>query len=242
MKKTTAVIASAMLLTSYNASADAIGVYAGAQVWNMAADGGHGKSSADYDYNYDDEVQNRFYISVEHPIPFIPNAKLAYSELKTDSNSIEQKSNFSDFIDGSSDIDFSYIDYTLYYEILDNDLVSLDLGVTAKDFEGDLDSAGDFGFNDESVDEIIPMLYASVKVGLPFTGLNAFAEGNFLSFDDTTFTDYQVGIQYELIDNMLIDVSLSAGYRVVNLDLDDVDNVNADIDFDGAFAGVEFHF
>ncbi len=242
MKKSTAIIASALMLTSYNASADALGVYAGAQVWNMASEGGHGSTNDHLQYDYSDDVQNSFYIAFEHPIPFLPNVRVAHNEVKTDAGDVIQQNDFNDFIEGRSDIDFTFVDYTLYYEILDNDLVSIDLGATVKDFEGDLLSDGDIGFLDESVDEIIPMLYANVSVGLPLTGLSFVAQGNFLSVDDSTFTDYQVGVAYALIDNLLIDVTLSAGYRVIDLELDDVDDVDADIDFDGAYAGVEFHF
>lgn len=86
------------------------------------------------------------------------------------------------------------------------------------------------------------MLYASTQVSIPGTGLSVFAEGNFLSIDDHTLLDYQAGIAYALIDNMLIDVTLQAGYRMVDLELDDLDDVYADLQFDGAFAGVEVHF
>ena len=86
------------------------------------------------------------------------------------------------------------------------------------------------------------MLYLSAEVAIPATGLSVFAEGNMLSIDDHTLTDYQVGIAYALIDNMIIDVNLQAGYRAVDLELDDLDDIYADLQFDGAFAGVEVHF
>ncbi|OUS26405.1 hypothetical protein A9Q98_10830 [Thalassotalea sp. 42_200_T64] len=226
MKKTAALIATAMMLTSTTAAADAIGVYVGAQVWDMATDGSHDVGVFQDEFRYDDETQARYYIELEHPIPFIPNAKIARSEL------MSQGTETSGF--GDTEIDLSYTDYTLYYELFDNDLFAFDFGITAKDLSGDID--------DDNLDEIVPMLYASAQVGLPLTGLSLFAEGNFLSLDDHTFADYQAGIAYALIDNMVIDVNLSVGYRAVTVDIDDLDGITADLDFDGAFAGVEVHF
>ncbi|MEW6999683.1 TIGR04219 family outer membrane beta-barrel protein [Colwelliaceae bacterium BS250] len=242
MNKSTALIASAMMLTSYTAAADTLfGVYAGAQGWDMAAEGSYGYQDEELNYRFEDETQSRFYIALEHPIPVIPNIKIAQSEISTCGFQSSDASSSSSADCSESEIDFNYTDYTLYYEIFDNGLFSFDLGVTAKDFEGDFIASNSFGFN-ESVDEIIPMLYVAAEVGIPATGLSVFAEGNFLSIDDSTLSDYQVGVAYALIDNMLIDVNLSAGYRVVSLELDDLDDVYADLEFDGAFAGVEVHF
>lgn len=238
MKKSAALIASAMLLTCGSANADTIlGVYAGVQGWDMAAEGSHGENNDLTEYNFDDETQGRFYVALEHPIPFIPNIKIAHSEIATQGLETDNEF-FNSFITEGSDIDFSYTDYTLYYEIFDNGLFSFDIGITAKDFEGELLTTDTF----DSVEEIIPMVYASTQVSIPGTGLSVFAEGNFLSIDDHTLLDYQAGIAYALIDNMLIDVTLQAGYRMVDLELDDLDDVYADLQFDGAFAGVEVHF
>ena len=95
---------------------------------------------------------------------------------------------------------------------------------------------------DLSVTEIIPMLYVSAIVALPGTGLDVFANGNLLSIDDHTIYDYQVGLSYELIDNLAIDVNLTAGYRAVKLEIEDIDDLYTDIEFKGVFAGVVVHF
>lgn len=240
MKKTAALIASAMLLTSTTAAADAIGVYVGAQGWDMAAEGSHGENNELVEYNFKDESQARFYIAFEHPVPFIPNIKISHSELMT--KGLQSDDEVVCNVVCGSEVDFTYTDYTLYYELFDNGLFSFDFGLTAKDFEGDLDTIDNGGPVSDAVEEIIPMFYASAQVSLPGTGLSVFAEGNFLSIDDHTLADYQAGVSYALIDNMIIDVNLSAGYRMVDLELDDLDGVYADLEFDGAFAGVEVHF
>ena len=51
-----------------------------------------------------------------------------------------------------------------------------------------------------------------------------------------------LGVAYALLDNLAVDLRLKLGYRAINLRLDDIDNLYADLDFKGAFAGIELHF
>ena len=46
------------------------------------------------------------------------------------------------------------------------------------------------------------MAYVSTIIGLPLTGLNVFAEANFISYDDQTIYDAQIGVSYALLDNV----------------------------------------
>ena len=100
------------------------------------------------------------------------------------------------------------------------------------------------GMSEESVDfnGIIPMAYGAVQFGLPFTGLSAFAEGQLLAIGDSKIQDYQVGVAWEFIDNMAVDVAVKAGYRAMLLELDDVDDIYTDVEVDGFFAGLQVHF
>ncbi|WP_068544249.1 TIGR04219 family outer membrane beta-barrel protein [Thalassotalea crassostreae] len=236
MNKTAALISSLMLLTSTSAAADTLfGVYVGAQGWDMAASGSHGetKDFQDNQYSFEDETLGRFYIELEHPVPFIPNLKVAHSELTTSGMLIDNAS-----ISIDSEVDLTHTDFTLYYEVFDNGLFSFDFGITGKQLDGEISD----DFDIDEVDEIIPLLYLSTEIGLPLTGLSLVAEGNFLSIDDNTLLDYQAGVAWKVIDNMIVDVSLMAGYRVLEVELDDVDDVYADLEFDGAYAGIEVHF
>ena len=81
-----------------------------------------------------------------------------------------------------------------------------------------------------------------MRVGLPLTGFDVFAQGSFISYDGSQLYDAQAGIAYSLLDNLAIDMKLKLGYRQVDLQLDDVDNIYTDLSFKGVFAGVEVHF
>lgn len=260
MKKALIAVCVAGLLST-NAQADAIGLYIGGQIWDREASGEIGEQGNLVDFNLKDEQQGSYYVAFEHPIPFFPNAKISQTTLDTQGST--ELNDILEFGDTTFDagtnvnasVDISYVDYTLYYELFDNDLLTFDFGITARDFSGDInvsstvtttDNAGNQTSTqlsgDLSFSSYVPMLYASTIVGLPFTGLNLFAEGNFLSFDDHMLYDYQAGISYELVDNLAVDVNLTLGYREVKLELEDLDDLYSDVEFSGVFAGVVVHF
>ena len=255
MKKIALAAALATVLST-NVQADALGIYLGGQIWDNQASGTFGDGSSLVDFNLVDEKQNSFFVAFEHPLPLIPNARIASTSLETNGmTTLDTDFDFDDEIflsgaDVNADFDVSYVDYTLYYELFDNDLLSFDFGITARDFDGDVTvstqvttSSGTVSQSDTiAVTDVVPMLYVATNVGLPLTGLNLYAQGNFLSFDDHTLYDYEVGVSYELVDNMLIDVNVNAGYRAVKLELEDLNDLYTNIEFDGLFVGTTIHF
>ena len=232
------------------ANADTVlGGYVGAQAWNMSTEGGFSQNDSNAEFMFDDETIASFYAALEHPIPFVPNIKLSRTNLETTGNTVID----STFTFGGevylvnanleTTIDLTTTDYILYYEILDNDLITFDIGVAGKHLDGMIsvmDQDGRASAEDLSV--VIPMGYAKAHVGLPLTGLTVFAEGTLLAIGDDSFSDYQVGIAYDFYESFAIDLHLLAGYRATELDINDVDDIYADITFDGAFVGLEFDF
>jgi len=252
MKK--AIIAAglaAVICTSVQADT-LLGLYIGGQVWANQADGSFGEGETDQAvFNFNDETQSNFFVALEHPIPLIPNIKIASTTLDTvGGTTITSSFTFGDeTYNNTSKLDTtfeaSYVDYTFYYEILDNDLLTFDFGITARDLDSYIkvvDQGNSSKNSDLSVSGIVPLLYVNTIIGLPFTGFNVFAEGNFLSYDDNTIYDYQVGVSYEVLDNLAIDLNLTLGYRSVKLELDDIDDLYSDLTFDGVFVGAIVHF
>jgi len=251
MKK--AVIAAglaAVLCTS--AQADTLlGLYIGGQVWANQAEGTFGEGETDQAvFSFDDENQGNFFVALEHPIPLIPNIKIASTTLDTVGGAtIEGSFTFEgETYDANSQLDTtfdaSYVDYTFYYEIFDNDLLTFDIGITARDLDSQINvvEQASSQSSDLTVSGVLPLLYVNTIIGLPFTGFNVFAEANFLSYDDNTVYDYQVGVSYEVLDNLAVDLDLTLGYRAVKLELNDIDNLYSDLTFDGVFAGAIVHF
>ena len=166
-----------------------------------------------------------FEASFEHFIPLIPNAKFAQST-----------------VDGDY-LKYTKRDFILYYEFLDNDLISLDAGVGVSQFiEGEYRHSTNINTD---FDGYLPVLYANAEIGIPGTPLFVFAKGNGVSYDGNSLMDYSVGAKYE-IGMVIFDLQLQAGYRSQTVDLDgstlfsDLPKVNGTTD--GFFAGVNLDF
>ena len=247
-------LASLVLITScisFNASADTIlGGYIGVQTWEVGSEGGFAESENIVDFGFEDENNLHFYAALEHPIPLIPNIKIARTTLDTaGGTNLTSTFEFGGEVFSAStvldtDVELETTDYILYYEILDMDVASLDLGVNIKQIDGRFFVA-DTNTMRSAADEFkgfVPMGYARAAVGIPGTGLGAYVEGSVLSVDDSSLVDYQVAVTYSFIETLALDLTIQAGYRSTELDIEDIDDVFADLQFDGAFVGVEFDF
>ncbi len=252
MKHSVLMLALAGSLVTTAAQADTLlGLYIGADGWRTSTDGSFANNEQLQSFNFNDKTQSSYYVALEHPLPLLPNIRLQHNQLETNGVTALNASfsfageTFAVDTNIANQVDLTNTDYVLYYEILDNDLLSLDLGINAKHINGsvavaDLGAGGAVAVQDTST--VIPMLYSSAIVGLPLTGLELFANGSFVSYDGSRVYDMQAGVAYALLDNLAVDLRLKLGYRAVNLRLDDIDNLYADLDFKGAFAGIELHF
>jgi outer membrane protein len=251
LNKTIAIsCASIAALVSTNTMADTVlGGYVGVQGWNMSAEGGFAQDDSLAIFNFEEETNSSFYAALEHPIPLVPNIKLARTTLDTTGSTIiNAQFSFGNEVYLINDkldtqMDLTTTDYILYYEILDNDLISIDVGISGKQLDGDIRVVDENGrASRETIDAIIPMGYAKIQIGLPFTGLAVYAEGSALAIDDDSVTDYQVAITYSFAESLALDMSLQAGYRSTEIDINDVDGIYAATTFDGIFVGLEFDF
>ena len=259
MKKTVLSLGLLMTLASASSQADTLlGLYAGAQGWNMQTAGGFSDDGDNRDFNFDTETKTNIYVAFEHPIPVIPNIKLQRTEMDTMGDiTIEQQFEFYDQLymtnsNLNTDVQLTSTDYILYYELFDNDLISFDFGLTGKHIKGEFivtnkddpseTSNEDFSFG-------VPMLYSRLAVGIPFSGFGAYAEGHYLSIGDNTVSDMQAVVTYSLMENLALDVTFQFGYRLAAVELDydfdvlgDTYELYSDLEFKGFFAGIEVHF
>jgi|LULG01.1.fsa_nt_gb outer membrane protein len=230
---------SGFVLLSATAQADMLGVYGSVDYWNLQ--GEYNKAPQDTSLrsadslSLDDKGQAQVSLAFEHPVPLIPNGKIRYTGIDVDT----EEQNLAG--DALYNIDLDSTDFILYYEILDN-IVSVDVGVAAKQLEGDVTYNRTVGADKVEISETAPMLYASAGGKLPFTGLSAKAEVLATNYDDTQITDASAEIKYNFVENLLIDLGAKAGYRILNIELDDQDGFDTKFDFDGPYIGLEAHF
>lgn len=225
-----------------------LGVYAGADFWQSKTTGGFANTDQKQPFDFENESQQAYYLAFEHFVPVLPNIRIQYMPLETQGQTLLNNTfNFAgtSFSAGSTvlgSLDLDSTDYILYYELFDNPLLSLDLGLNAKHLKGDVTVATGSLRGAERLNEWLPMLYIDTKIGILATGLDVFASGSATRYNDSHLYDLQAGIGYQLVDNLLLDVRFKVGYRAMDLQLDDVNDLYADLEFKGVFAGVEIHF
>lgn len=249
MKKYTLLAAAIAATAASFANADTVlGVYAGYGSWDSSYDGKAGDPSITLkDLGVKDHKNKFYYIALEHPIPILPNIRLAHTDISTTQTATISRT-FT--IDGTtylandrvnSEFDLTHTDATLYYEILDN-WVNLDLGLTARQFDGFVYAASTTvpsRNTKEKVDQTLPMIYGKAQFDLPFSGLSVGVEGNYVSYSGDKVTDYTAKISY-LFDSVL-DIGLEAGYRKLSLTIDE-DDLQAKVNIKGPYAAVIAHF
>lgn len=212
------------------AQADVIGVKGNIDYWQYSADLDHPQYNPS-NAQLADDYGLSFSVSVEHPIPFLPNAKIKHVNLKAESDE-----SFSGTQRNQVDLDYS--DFILYYEILDN-IVNADIGAGVKSLEGDLRHNYT---STQDISETLPMVYAQAGLKLPFTGLSANAEVSIAGLNDQRVTDAQAELKYNFIDTLLVDIGAKAGYRILDIQLEKNSDAETKLKFKGPYIGVEAHF
>lgn len=209
--------------------ADVIGVKADLSYWNFD---GYSQDN-NFKHELDRQGTAQLSVAVEHPVPLLPNAKIRYVNL--DSNS-EQSSPAN-----AADIKLNNIDYILYYELLDT-VVHADIGAGLSNLDGTVRNLNAGALNQYDLDEYSPLLYATVGVKLPFTGMSAKAEAIYTHGSDSKKTDVQAELQYDFIDNLLVDIGAKVGYRMMQVDFEQNQRPDLQLEFRGPYIGLDVHF
>lgn len=246
MRKLILALGGSMVLAAPLVQADVIGVGASVSYWGSELSGkaATNNSSIDVedDLNLDSDDNVNFTAYLEHPIPLLPNIRLGFTSVDMSGTGEVGLNGFDTIVTPgtkvSSDLTIDQLDLTLYYEVLDN-WVNLDLGITARNLDGELivrDLSGIAETSRTEIDAVIPMGYLAARFDLPFTGVSVGAEGNVISYSGDSVSDFNAYGQYEVA---LLQVR--AGYRQMAIDYEDGDD-RLDVELSGPFvsAGLKF--
>ena len=213
------------------AQADVIGVKGDLSYWAYDGQANMAAQTAASDQDLERKGAAQLSLAIEHPVPLIPNAKIRYVNLKTQTeNEVAGQPVY--------DINMDHADFILYYEILDN-IVNADVGVGATTLNGHVTT---LALRKTDIDKTVPVIYATAGAKLPFTGLSAKGEVLYSNFNEAKITDAQAELQYNFIDNLLVDVGLKAGYRILDIKLDDYEKNDLKFNFKGPYIGLDIHF
>ncbi len=228
-----------------SASADVIGGEVTVSYWGAGFGGDvTDRASQDTidlekDLKLDDGGFVEFTAAIEHPVPILPNVKIRHIDLdETADGSISSGFDGVPASDVTTNLDLTHSSAVLYYEVLDN-IVSLDLGLEARMFDGQLRIEEKAGSNvsETKIDETLPLAYVAASVGLPLTGLSVGAEVSAISYSGDKIMDAKAAVRYN-IGLFLVE----AGYRSMNIKVDDISGIDVDADLSGAYltTGIDF--
>jgi outer membrane protein len=225
-----------------------LGMTADVDFWNMDSSGSFADSEDMESFDLDSERNAILTLAFEHPVPILPNLKIKTNDLSSSGDQrLSNDFSFSgiDFPAGlevSVDFEAQNTDFIFYYEVFDNDTVSFDLGLNVKYLDGDIEVESNGVRASETFDGYVPMFHGAVQVGIPATRISLFGDLNLLSVGDHTLQDYTAGVAFKVVESMAVDISLKGGYHRISLELDDLDGIYTDWDFDGAFFGIQADF
>ena len=240
-------------LTLGAAEAEFIGLNINTSQWSPAL-GGHSNPDSDNsidlvdDLDLEDPSQPSLVIILEHPIPALPNLRYqGYNPDFPGLSPFDSNLNFNGEAFNSGDevtssFDLSQDNIVLYYQLLNN-WIDLDLGVDLKRFDGEVLLSGDTTSSVE-VDETIPLLYLSARFDLPRNGFYVGANINInsdiidLGLSDSEAQDSTIMLGYESSSGL----GVEGGYRYFSLDLDDIDSLDNDLEYDAIFLNGYYQF
>ncbi len=156
---------------------------------------------------------------LEHPIPLVPNLRLDYTSDMT-------------FSGMGNDVSLKQLDVTPYYEILDN-VVDIDIGVTAKTINGKTKGSTEQTFN-----VVIPMGYVGAAIMVPGTGFNVEGSVKYIGFNGDSLTDARIKAGLKIAAGLQV----NAGYRYEAMKVSDHFDIKADATFKGPFVGLGYTF
>lgn len=238
------------LLFSGAGRADIAGFTIGLSNWSPELSGDFNSDGDDAidlsdDLDIGDPSHSSLVVSIEHPVPLLPNVRYQSIDLDSDGrNRLSSSIRFDGETYAANEtvrtrFDLSHDDIVLYYEVLDN-WINLDVGLDLKRFDGQVSISGSSNTTRSSIDidATVPLLYLSARFDLPFSGLYIGADISSFSIDDSSAEDMTLKLGY-LSD---IGLGIEGGIKTFSLELDDADDLDTDIEYDGLFVNAFFNF
>jgi len=205
-----------------------------------------------------DETKPRAKLKLEHPIPVIPNIKLAYMPMKFDgSGNVGRTINWGNFTyDLSAGFNLSAkldrVDTTLYYNFpfiktatagkLD---VEFGLNVRTIMFDGKLDGTTTAPGNprvseSKSITLPVPMGHLAAEIR-PISLVSLVGEVNYIGYKNNAYYDYVAGLRLNPPVRTPLKPFVEVGYRHEKLKIDEQD-VKTDLNIKGLYGLVGVRF
>ncbi len=216
--KATIALTALSLATSFSVFAESsVSAKVGAEFWAV--------DTKVNEVRRDSSSTGTFYAAIEHDVKYVPNARLRYSSIDADF------------------MGFDKLDMTLYYQVLEHDLMHFDAGVTVTNLSDTKYIDAGISPRTEEFDEMIWAWYGYAEITVPNTNFDVIGEMNFGDSKGIKSTDLMAGMQYR-VSLQDAQVTLRGGYRVIDLESEQfLSSLGKEFIFaDGFFLSAEYSF
>lgn len=236
------------LITAGSVQADLLGARVGVDYWQMQPKLSAGDPGKAGQFVLDDANELAWNARFEHPLPLLPNIAVRYQHSDVSANAalaetlvLAQKT----FAAGSivsQHNSLKNVDLTGYYEILDNPVLRLDLGLTARLLQSDVRLATPLTAAARDLSVVLPMLFIDAEIGLWGTNTHWFLTGNYSRYQSDRNYDWRSGLAWRFIDIAMFQADLRAGWQHGQTNVSNRDQLDFVAANDGGFIGIDVDF
>lgn len=247
MKVVVLMLAAGLLNYQPQVQADLLGVTFSGDFAQLEVSGRGGDNLASQSLQFSDDRWQSWSIAFEHPLPLVPNVLLRRQngnwtgqtqlrgDLQLDGQIFPSQSTITNVLD------LQTTDLSFYYEVLDNSLLALDLGVSAMRFETMM-SATQVRNTQRTASGYLPLLYGNFVLQLWGTDTTLFWQGFYADYQDQQWSQTKVGLGYEMLNLTAVSIALKVGWQHQSVQFVDVDDLDVDMLMKGAFVALEIDF
>lgn len=197
------------------------------------------------DLGIDGDQGGYYYLGVEHSLPWIPCLRLSHSDMQEQGENRLRTTIIFDgqvFAENSrvlTDADLSHTDLTLYYPLHQGD-IRADLGLSGRLFDGAFQTVGSNRFGTivatRDVNFMVPLIFTHLRLSLPHTGLYLATEAQGIAQGSSHFYDLWLKTGHDFAFGL----GLEIGYRRMTLRMDDLEQMDANIQFDAPYLALRY--
>lgn len=236
------------LVTAGSVQADLLGARVGVDYWQMQPKLSAGDPGKAGQFVLDDVNELAWYGRFEHPLPLLPNIAVRYQHSNVSANAalaetlVLAEKTFAAGTIASQYNSMKHIDLTGYYELLDNPVLSLDFGLTARLLQSDVRLSNSSTAASRDLSVALPMLFVDAEIGLWGTNTHWFFTGNYSRYQSDQNYDWRSGIAWRLIDIAMFQAHLRAGWQHAQTHVSNRDQLDFMTANDGGFIGIDIDF
>lgn len=173
----------------------------------------------------DNATGGNFSFALEHSHPFLPNASFRYTNIDADYVGLDK------------------YDFSFYYRVLEREHMLFDAGISLTQYSNTHYRTSSQPQSEYNFDEFTFNWYAYAELSVPNSDIDIIGQFDFGDRNGMKRADVLAGIKYQANE----DIAIRAGYRVIDLEIDNLATSEPEISeslifINGFFVGAEYRF